>query len=301
MAYFLAVAQAGQLALVANDLGLTPAALSKSMRRLEARLGVPLFDRSAQGMRLSGFGNLLVERITRTCAEHDDALRYASDVRAGRAGLVRIGTTACLLDAVVAPTLSRLQPRRPAMRAQIAAVERTRAVEHLHDGRIDLAVVHCNGAVPRDVTRIVLGKEDFVPAVREGHPLLLLPRPGAADLHRHNWIFPSDQAVGREAIEALFAGAGLPPPVVTLELDVGMGWPVPMIRSSDMIAYMPRSSIHESAAAGICALPVQELVLDLDVALLLRPDVYRSPIALELIRLLRSQGQRAEPAAGDDG
>jgi DNA-binding transcriptional LysR family regulator len=299
MAYFLAVAQAGQLALVANDLGLTPAALSKSMRRMEARLGVPLFDRSVQGMRLSGFGDLLVERVRRTCAAHDDALKYASDVRAGRAGLVRIGTTASLLEAVIAPNLARLQPRRPAMRAQIVAVEGTRAVEHLRDGLIDLAVIHCNGAVPSDVTQTFLGKEDFAPAVREGHPLLRLPRPGAADLHRYSWIFPSGRIAGRKAIEDLFAGAGLPLPLGALELDIGMGWPVSMIRSSDVIAYMPCSSIHESAAAGICALPVPELVLELKVSLLLRKDAYRSPIALEVIRLLRSQGQRAGPAVGD--
>ena len=47
--YFLEVARRGQLAAAATGLDVTPAALSKAVRRLEEEMGLRLFERSGQG------------------------------------------------------------------------------------------------------------------------------------------------------------------------------------------------------------------------------------------------------------
>ena len=53
---FFAVARAGTLAAAGEELHLTPSALSKALRRLEAALGVELFDRDGFRLRLNASG-----------------------------------------------------------------------------------------------------------------------------------------------------------------------------------------------------------------------------------------------------
>jgi DNA-binding transcriptional LysR family regulator len=59
---FLAVAAAGSLAAAAARLGLAPSGLSRQMAALERELGTPLFDRRADGVRLTPAGRAFLLR-----------------------------------------------------------------------------------------------------------------------------------------------------------------------------------------------------------------------------------------------
>lgn len=289
MAYFLAVADAGQLAQVAGDLGLSSAALSKSIRRLEVELGLRLFERSVQGMQLTAFGLAFAERARRTCTEYNDALRYATDVRTGRAGLLRIGASVAILEALVAPALAKLQPKRPAMRAQITTANSDTVVERLRRGSIDVAVVPAYDAAPQDLAQTFIGQDSFVPVVRSDHPLLALPHLRGADLRSYSWILPSDHLTIRSKLNELFVKAGLEIPVGSIEVDAGTDWTLSVVRSTDMISYVPHSQIDPLAAHHVHVLPLRELVLKQPMVLLLRTGAYWSPLISEFVQLLSAE------------
>lgn len=61
--YFLAVARCEHLTKAAEELNIAQPALSQSIRRLEADLGVPLFDRSGHKIALNPQGKFLKERL----------------------------------------------------------------------------------------------------------------------------------------------------------------------------------------------------------------------------------------------
>lgn len=125
--YFLEIARCGQLAQAATQQKVTAAAMSKAVRRLEDEVGLPLFERTGHGMMLTPFGVSFQERALRIKSEHDEALRHAGDVLAGRAGLLRIGATLAVINGFVSPALAHLQPRRPGMHVRlsppVAAIE----------------------------------------------------------------------------------------------------------------------------------------------------------------------------------
>lgn len=58
---FLQIARAGSLNRAAEQLGVSQPTLSRHLQALETQLGQNLFDRSTQGLRLTGFGQSLVE------------------------------------------------------------------------------------------------------------------------------------------------------------------------------------------------------------------------------------------------
>src|SRR2546421_5550633 len=89
--YFGVVAQHGNMRRAAEALGLTPPALSKSLRRLETSMEAKLVERTGRGVRLTPFGAALAAQSVRLRLTLADITREASDLNKGRAGHLRIG------------------------------------------------------------------------------------------------------------------------------------------------------------------------------------------------------------------
>lgn len=60
---FAEAARTGSFKLASHQLGVTPGAVSRQIRQLEDRLGVPLFERHANGVSVSSAGRLLAEDV----------------------------------------------------------------------------------------------------------------------------------------------------------------------------------------------------------------------------------------------
>jgi len=67
--HFLAVATEGSISAACTRLAVTQPALTKSIQRLEAQLGVKLFERLPRGMALTRYGNTLLPHARRIEAE----------------------------------------------------------------------------------------------------------------------------------------------------------------------------------------------------------------------------------------
>lgn len=73
--YFQAVARREHVSQAAADLHVAQPSVSRSIARLEAELGAPLFDRQGRRVRLNRFGAAYLRRVDRALGELDDARR----------------------------------------------------------------------------------------------------------------------------------------------------------------------------------------------------------------------------------
>lgn len=72
-----AAARLGSLSAAAEELGVTPGALSQRISRTEAQLGRPVFDRTGSGLRLNALGRDMAARLSRGMAELSAAAMLA--------------------------------------------------------------------------------------------------------------------------------------------------------------------------------------------------------------------------------
>jgi DNA-binding transcriptional LysR family regulator len=110
---FITSADEGSFSAAARRLGLTPAAVSKSVAQLEARLGVRLFQRSTRKLALTTDGERLHGQVRLPWSEISDAL---TDLRQGAgkpAGTLKVALAHTVGREYVVPLLGEFVRRYP--------------------------------------------------------------------------------------------------------------------------------------------------------------------------------------------
>lgn len=116
---FLCVASQLNFSRAAVELGVTPSALSHSVRTLENRLGVRLFNRTTRSVGLTEAGERLFARLKPAFRDIDDALEDLNHFRDKPSGKLRLtaGRQACEL--VLLPIVSAFLQAFPDIRLEI--------------------------------------------------------------------------------------------------------------------------------------------------------------------------------------
>src|SRR2546421_10392810 len=89
--YFVAIAEERSFTRAAERLWVAQPGLSTQIRRLEAELGVQLFERHTRGVNLTPAGELFLERARVAIAAAETAAATGRDLEEGVIGSVRLG------------------------------------------------------------------------------------------------------------------------------------------------------------------------------------------------------------------
>lgn len=108
-----AVTEAGNFARAAEVLGLTPSGVSRAVARLEARVGVRLFDRNPREVSLTEEGKRFHARVMPLLAGLDEAAAEAAGAAAAVRGRLRVSVDPWFARMVLASELQRFLARHP--------------------------------------------------------------------------------------------------------------------------------------------------------------------------------------------
>ena len=117
----LAVHRRGGFAAAANDLGLSPSAVSHAVQLVEAGLGQPLFARTTRSVRLTEAGAAFVTRIGPALAEIEEAADRLGADHGRVGGTLRLNAPRTALPIAVTPVLAELARRHPALTVEVTA------------------------------------------------------------------------------------------------------------------------------------------------------------------------------------
>lgn len=134
---FDAVISAGSFSAAAERLGQTPSGVSRTISRLEARLGMTLILRTTRRLDLTEEGAWLLARARKVIAELADTEAQLSHRRAQPAGLVRINAATPAFDHLIAPLAAEFMDAFPLIRLELTSGE---TVVDLIEERADLAI-----------------------------------------------------------------------------------------------------------------------------------------------------------------
>jgi len=177
---FLAIAEAGTITRAAARLHLTQPALSRTLRDLEAHLGVRLVDRSTHHLELTEAGVVFRSRAAAAVTAVDEVLDPA--LVAGWP--LRLGHAWSALGTHTAGLVRRWRERHPGTPLRLLRLDDRSA--GLADGRADVAVLRepAAGTLPR-TRSVLLLTEPRVAAVPADSPLARRPSLRLADLAAH--------------------------------------------------------------------------------------------------------------------
>ncbi|MCA3232697.1 MAG: LysR family transcriptional regulator [Cupriavidus sp.] len=146
--------QLGSIELFCLAAGVTPAAVSRSVSRLEERLGVRLFVRTTRQIRLTDEGRIYFDETRQALAQLVDAERQISGQHATPAGRLRISLPTPYAHYRVLPVLPEFRERYPDVEIDVHISNRN---VDFADDTYDLSV---RGRAPDDSTLIARKLED---------------------------------------------------------------------------------------------------------------------------------------------
>ena len=119
METFVQAARRGSFAAAAKAMRLSPSAISRSVSRLEARLGVRLFDRTPQAVRLTEEGRRFHAQVAPLLAGLEDAAADTSATAGTVRGNLRVNCDPWFARLVLAPRLPVFLARHPGLSLEI--------------------------------------------------------------------------------------------------------------------------------------------------------------------------------------
>jgi DNA-binding transcriptional LysR family regulator len=122
---FVAVADRLSFRAAASQLGVTPSALSHSMRQLEERLSIRLLHRTTRSVSLTDAGRRLLDRLRPAIEQISGALENLNQERQRPMGRLRIYAIHLAAAAVVAPIWGRFLSTYPEVHLELAVGEAT--------------------------------------------------------------------------------------------------------------------------------------------------------------------------------
>lgn len=151
---FCLAAETGSFTAAANEAGITPAAVSRSVARLEERLGVRLFVRTTRQMRLTDDGRNYFEQCRQALTQLVDAERAVTGGQSIASGRLRVSVPTPYAHYRLFPRLAEFRRRYPQVQVDVHVSNRN--IDFADEG-YDLAI---RGRDPADSSLVARRLED---------------------------------------------------------------------------------------------------------------------------------------------
>jgi DNA-binding transcriptional LysR family regulator len=201
--YFDEVARQRSIRRASERLRIAPSAIDRQILQLEQQFGAPLFDRSPQGLRLTGAGEVLVEAVRRW---RRDLERVEAQIDALK-GLRRGELSIAVVEGAgpfLAKNLATFQTLYPAIGYKLHVAGSQAVIERVLSGDCDVGLTFN----PPDshglrVERTLIYRLGAV--VRPDHPFAALAEVSLLDCAEQRLIAPDETISLREVIERTWA------------------------------------------------------------------------------------------------
>ena len=206
---FLVVARLEHLSRAADELHVAQPSLSRTIARLEAELGTPLFDRASR-LRLNPAGKLFHEYVERALGELDAGRRAVADATSDGFGAVRVAAETFL--ALTGP-LAAFKRAYPAIEVDLQQLPADEMARRLRAQDIDLCVAS-QPIATAGLESAVLLDEAVVVTTPLDHPLAGRTSVSVDELADEPFVTARKGQWQRRLLDRLFAEKGLTPKVV---------------------------------------------------------------------------------------
>lgn len=293
------IVKCGSYGVAAAKLGVAQPALSKNMKKLEERLGAPIFKRIGRQSVATDLGTTFARFGLMMLAAEEQARAYAQHISTGQAGSLLIGTPPSLADNFLAPILTEFLMMHTGCRVELRVGLLAELETQLSTGQINMVV----GPSRPHSTDLQFDTEtladDMLGIVcRKGHPLTRKPEILPQDLEAQRWVAHSRGSYLRIQTEDGLAKFGVSSFDIALDTD-STETAYKAVARSDLITVLPRlPTILSSHVDAIDFLPLDSTAFLRPIGIVQRASHTRSSLEIAFLRHLMKAVQRGN-SSGD--
>ncbi|MEV4250421.1 LysR family transcriptional regulator [Streptosporangium canum] len=181
---FLVLAEELHFGHTAERLHVSTARVSQTIRKLERRVGVPLFNRTSRRVELSPVGRQLYEEVRPAWTRIGAALERAIDTGRGVTGTLKVAFTGAAAGQLLVGAIEVFRKRQPACDVQIREAQIGESLSWLRDGEVEIALANFLVRDPEIIIGPVLVREARMLAVPSSHPFARRTSVSVEDLAR---------------------------------------------------------------------------------------------------------------------
>lgn len=251
-----AIARSGKITAAANELGLTPPAVTLQLKLLEEAAGLALFERSRQGLRLTDAGLYVLAvqaRIESALLECSESLSEMKGLSRGRVSVGVISTAKYFAPRAIAAFATA----HPRVDVKLTEGNREEIIAALERFDLDIAIM---GSPPDTlaVVQQVIGDHPFIIIAPAGHRLAARRRVTLAALANEKFLLREPGSGTRTLMERMFAKHEVVPRVGT---EFGSNETIKQAVMAGLgLAFISAHTVAAEVAAGwLSVLPVEGL------------------------------------------
>ena len=290
-----ALAKHRHFGLAAKALGVSQPALTRSLKQLEADLGVSLFDR--QGVAPTLFGEIVLRHGDRAVTEFRELMREITLAKGIEIGELRIAAGPYPAHISGERAIGLLTARHPKLTVELRIANWTRVVAELLDGVVDLGFADVSERqqdTDLDVETVRTSQMFFY--CRAGHPLAGRKALTIEDLLEFPWIGPSIPGRVRKALPAVDKPFGVFDPIADrfhprVLVETFSAAKLIVLAGSGIGAAIPFQIESELNDGLLVKLPVEAPWLTLNYGFIMKRGRTLSPAArafMEIVRTIES-------------
>lgn len=296
------VVQAGSMSKAAALLNTGQPAISRSIADLEHAVGVPLLDRSRQGVKPTEYGRALLDGGTAVFDNLRQTVKNIAFLADPTVGQVRVGCNPFLAASFVSAIVDRLSRRYPRVVFRLVSGYVETLHRELCDRNVDLLIARRFGSIADDrLDYEFLFDDSYSVAAGAQSPWSRRSRIELAELVNEPWVLPPPESVlGSVAMEA-FRASGLDYPrinVIVEPADVRIS----LLATGRFISIFPNSVFKFSARKPeLKVLPVRQTLRTVAVGIVTLKNRTLSPLPRLFIDSAREVAKELTKKKGKRG
>ena len=294
---FLAVARRGSMAKAAVELNVSQPVVSEVIAGLEHAIGVRLFERSAQGVTPTLYGDALLQGGALALDQLKQTISRIGFLADPTVGELKIGCPETI-SAILPPIFERIHRRHPNIVFHVSEVATpTLHLPQLRDRTLDVAVLRTRWPLPEpalvddlnieelfdDETVVIAGLESRWARMR---------KIDLVDLAEAKWILPPPETTNSVVVMEAFRTRGLQPPAVSF-VTYSVTLRTSLLATGRYVSVLPRSMMSLYARRmSVKVLPIKLAIRKWPVVVATLKNRTLNPVADMFIENLRT-GVRA--------
>ena len=279
---FLEVARHASFSRAAEKRFRTQPAVSAQIRTLEEEVGARLFDRSGGKVSLTAPGKEFQKYVEETLEARKQIVTHLAEMEHVPRGELVLGANEGTCLYVLPEVFAEFKKQYGAVAVRIKSDESTKILEAIIDNSVDFGVVSLPVSDNR-LTVVPIHRDLLTVIVAPQHPLARMKSVPIAEAARYPLLLPKTGHT-RDALEEIFFDKRLKP---TISMELDSSELLKRFAAADVgVGFAARSNVMDDVRAGLlAAVPLADLTIKRDLALVFRKDKALSRAALAFIEI----------------